>query len=131
MTISQSGTNPFFTNTGGIAIAAGQTMAVNGGVSLGTAGYVASSPTGSLTLAGGLTGTTQDADLFQPLGSLTIQGPGSASSPELLEVMSQDLGNDLGRGSRGTSTTARSAWPTTLYVRLVDQLPELAQQYRT
>ena len=68
-----------------------------------------------------MTGTTRNADLFKPLGSLSIQGPGSAASPELLEVMSQDLGSDLagfqGNFHYGAITVANGA-----YVQLVDRL---------
>ena len=80
--------------TTSVTVASG-TLSLNGSVSLDAAVAIASAPSATLLLSGGVTGTTRNADLFKPLGSLMIQGPGSAVSPELLEVMSQDLGNDL------------------------------------
>ncbi len=61
-----------------------------------------------------------NADLFQPLGTLTIEGPGSASSPELLEVMSQDQGN-VPAGFQGNFHYDTIALASNAYVRLVDQ----------
>jgi len=98
----------------------GGSLSINGGVVLGTSGYIASALTATLLLSGGVTGTTGNVSLFRPLGSLTIQGPGSASSPQLLEVMSQDLGNELA-GFQGNFHYGTIALANNAYVQLVDQ----------
>ena len=116
-----SAINATFRNSGdGSVSVQGGSLYINGGVALTAAGYISTSPTAALIMAGGLTGTTRNTDLFEPLGSLSIDGPGSADSPQLLEVMSQDLGTDLtgfqGNFHYGTITLANNA-----YVRLLDQ----------
>ena len=68
---------------------------------------------------GGLTGTTQNVDGFTPLGSLVLGGTGSASSPQTLEVMGQDLGN-VTAGFTHNFVYGSLALSGGTYVRLVD-----------
>jgi RHS repeat-associated protein len=96
------------------------TLSLNCGLSLLAQGYIASAASATLLLSGGVTGTTGNVSLFKPQGSLTIQGPGSAASPELLEVMSQDLGSDP-VGFQGNFHYGALALASGAYVRLVDQ----------
>jgi hypothetical protein len=51
------------------------------------------SASSSIALAGSLTASNTGPSSFQPLGSMTLMGKGTAASPQLLEVMSSDLGN--------------------------------------
>ena len=49
-------------------------------------------PSSSLTVDGNLLGATQKPALFNPQGTVTLNGAGTAAAPELLEAMSADLG---------------------------------------
>ncbi len=51
------------------------------------------SPSSSLTVGGNLLGNTQNPALFNPQGTVTLNGAGTAAAPELLEAMSADLGS--------------------------------------
>ena len=107
------------TGNGSVSVQTGS-LSINGGLSLASLGYLTTATTATLILNGGLTGTTINTSLYQPLGLLTIQGPGSASSPQLLEVMSQDLGTDPA-GFEGNFHYGTIALANNAYVQLVDQ----------
>jgi hypothetical protein len=68
---------------------------------------------------GGITGTTQNADRFTPLGALTLNGPSSMNSPQPFEAMSQDLGN-VPAGFANNFTYGSITLANGAYVRLVD-----------
>ena len=51
------------------------------------------SPNSSLTVGGNLLGNTQNPALFNPQGTVTLNGAGTAAAPQLLEAMSADLGS--------------------------------------
>jgi RHS repeat-associated protein len=81
--------------------------------------FLSSQPGTTFNVYGSLTGSTRDADLFNPQGAVVLSGPGTAAAPQLLEVMSQD------RGSVAAGYTKNFAYGTiTLgngtYVKLVD-----------
>ena len=46
-----------------------------------------------MTVGGNLLGNTQNPSLFNPQGTVTLNGAGTAATPELLEAMSADLGS--------------------------------------
>lgn len=54
--------------------------------------FLSSQPGGTILLAGNVLGTTTNSAQFTPLGSTILNGPGTAASPQELEVMSADLG---------------------------------------
>src|SRR5262249_53517803 len=58
------------------------------------------------------------ASLFGPQGTVSLNGPGSSTAPQLLEVMSQDQGNVSAAFSRNFGYGTLSLSNT--YVRLVD-----------
>ncbi len=49
-------------------------------ITVGGSGYIATGLLGTLQIAGGLTGSTQDSQLYNPQGTLIVNGPGSASA---------------------------------------------------
>ena len=61
-------------------------------------------------VSGNLLGDTQSPGLFMPLGTLTFDGAGTAAAPQLLEVMSQDVGPKSPLASKTISPTERSLW---------------------
>ena len=113
LTINQSGTDPSLSNTGTITIDTGQTLTVNGGtfknrgvldakdavgdlnsdVTNNGQGILLSQPLGTVYISGSLTGDTTNADQFAPQGVTCLDGSGTAATPQVLEVMSQDLGD--------------------------------------
>jgi RHS repeat-associated protein len=50
-------------------------------------------PGASFSVRGALAGDTHNVDLFRPLGTVVLNGPGTSSVPQLFEVMGRDLGN--------------------------------------
>jgi hypothetical protein len=79
--------------TVGVTVGAGSTLNIYGApLTLNGLGYLNVEPGGTLSAYAGLLGDTTNADLYQPLGTVQVLGSGSASNPNLLEVMSQDLG---------------------------------------
>jgi hypothetical protein len=74
---------------GSISVQSG-TLNLTSSVSVEDQGYIESGILASLEIAGGLTGTTQNVDLFNSQGTLIL---GAFGTPNNLEVMSQDLGN--------------------------------------
>ena len=73
---------------------------------------------GAITVTGSLTGDTQDADLYNPLGEVVLNG-GTSSSPDDLEAMSQDLGSTPD-GFTNNFAYGTLALGANTYVQLVD-----------
>jgi len=79
--------------TVGVTVGAGSAVDIYGApLTLDGLGYLNVEPGGTLSAYAGLLGDTTNADLYQPLGTVQVLGSGSVSNPQLLEVMSQDLG---------------------------------------
>jgi YD repeat-containing protein len=92
LTLNTSGTNTSFTiSSGSVSVQSGTLSA--GSLSFSGNSFLAGSSSGTLALRGNLTGGTTNADLFAPGCNVLFQGSGTTSAPELLEAMSQDLGN--------------------------------------
>jgi hypothetical protein len=92
LTIAPNGT---FTNTGMLQATHGTTLAVSNGPGLlriDGSGNLFASPTSTIVLNGNLLGSTQNNSLFDPHGTVLLNGVGNSSAPKLFEVMSQDLG---------------------------------------
>jgi RHS repeat-associated protein len=77
-----------FSNSGFVQVQSG-TLKLSGGLPLGGAAAIAESASATLSVAGNMVGSTKDASLFAPQGTVQLTGSG----PQLLEAMSQDLGN--------------------------------------
>jgi hypothetical protein len=118
LTVSQSGTNPSFTNTGTITVQSQTFSITGGGLTVNASGILVSQPSGVIAINGTLVGTTRNANLFAPQGTLSLNGPGTSTAPQLLEVMSQDQGN-VGAGFSRNFVYGSISLSNT-YVRLVD-----------
>jgi RHS repeat-associated protein len=115
-----------FSNTGTINLQAG-TLSIQGDLPLNGAGILAAGlPFGTVAVSGNLTGATQNAELFAPLGTVTLNGSGTASSPQFLEVMSQDEGNVVA-GFTHNFVYNQLTLANNTYVRLVDNFQNVAQ----
>jgi hypothetical protein len=89
-----TGTTPVgatFSNTGVVDVESG-TLQFPGGLPLDGPAALAGSAAGTLSVQGDVVGDTTNAAQFAPQEKVVLAGPG-ASSPQLLEVMSQDLGD--------------------------------------
>lgn len=80
-----------FTNTGVVQVQSG-TLRLLGGLPLNGAAALTGTAAAMLSVQGDVLGNTTNAALFDPLETVLLFGPG-ASSPQLLEVMSQDKGD--------------------------------------
>ncbi len=81
--------------------------------------FLAIAPSASLTFGGNLIGGTQNADQFAPDGNVLLNGSGTVTTPQLLEVMSQDLGNVVA-GFQNNFAYGTLALGNGTYVKLVD-----------
>src|SRR5262249_8832022 len=88
-------------------------------------GVLASQTGTSITAYGNVVGATQNAGKYGPQGTVTLAGSGTASAPQLLEAMSNDLGN-VGAGFVKNFAYGRVALADNTYVRLVDNAPNPA-----
>ena len=87
LTVSQSGTNPSFTNTGAITIASGQTLAINGGTFSQSAGTLSGAGTLSINSATLNLGTDfSNAVTALNLYASTVNGPGTLTNAETLNL---------------------------------------------
>jgi RHS repeat-associated protein len=77
-----------FTNGGVLQVQTG-TIQVAGDLRLNGSAAIAESDLGTLSVPGNVVGNTRDASLFAPRGTVLLTGSG----PQMLEVMSQDVGN--------------------------------------
>ena len=89
------------------------------GVTVDGTGLISSTPTGNITVQGNLLGDTTNASGWAPQGRVTFAS-GSASSPQLLEAMSNDLGATLS-GFQNNFDYASIDLTYYAYVQLVDQ----------
>ena len=77
---------------GNIIALAGGTVRLLNSVYFNGANLLSSQPGGTVTISGSLLGDTKNLGQFTPLGTLVLDGTNTASSPQLVEVMGQDLG---------------------------------------
>ncbi len=109
-----------FNNTGDGAVEAlTGNLSLNNGLVVNGMGFINTAASASITLAGGLTGSTRNVTNFTPLGSLVLGGSGTASAPDSLEVMGQDLGN-VPAGFANNFVYGTLALSGSDYVQLVD-----------
>ncbi len=78
---------------GGTTIEANATVQVSGNFEIDGSGALSVEPGSTFAVSGNLLGGTTNAAGFNPLGTVTFDGNGTSSSPQQLEVMSQDLGD--------------------------------------
>ena len=85
------------------------TLNVVGNLSVDGSGILAGAPGSTIDLSGDLLGTTQNADDFNPQGTVEFDsGAGTSNPPQLLEAMSVNLVR-FSRASSTISATGRLA----------------------
>jgi RHS repeat-associated protein len=85
-------------------------------------GLLSDTGSGIIQSARSLTGDTQNLDLYNPRGMLRMAGNGTPGSPQLLEVMGRDFGEDPSlQGFTRNFVYGTLALANNTYVRLVDQ----------
>ncbi len=117
-TLSSSG--GALTSTGVIAANATSTVNLsNSSVTINSSGVVVVQPSATMNISGSIFGNTTDADLFEPQGAINLEGTGTSSIPQFLEVMGNDLGN-VTAGFSDNFAYGTLALASNNYVRLVD-----------
>ena len=93
LVLQGSGSNGL-TSSSTITVGAGSSLSINTGpLTLNDPGILDVQPGGTFSVSGGLIGGTRDSSLYQPLGTVQLNGSGTSSAPQQFEVMGQDLGN--------------------------------------
>ena len=95
------------------------TLDVEGGLTVNGQGGLSTSSNSTLEVSGNLVGNTTNAAGFAALGAVILDGSGTSSSPQLLEAMSQDLGNVAAGYSNNFAYNTLELTANT-YVELVD-----------
>ena len=80
---------------GGSLVSAGNALvAISGGLTINGQGGLSVSSTSTLEISGDLLGNTTNASAFNPVGTVELtSGSGTSNPPQLLEAMSEDLGD--------------------------------------
>ena len=107
-------------NTGILEALYGGTLDINGTLTLTDPGHLNTSPSSTLSISGNFLGSTQSIDSFNPLGIVRLDGAGSTIVPQLLEVMSRDLGT-AAAGFDHNFVFGTLALANSTRVQLVDQ----------
>ena len=79
-----SGTTTFdvaFNDSGNLAVQSGTLALESGSVIVNGSGLLSCDPGATITLGGNLLGNTQDADLFNPQGTVLLSGSGTSAAP--------------------------------------------------
>ncbi len=78
---------------GNLNVQPGATLNIEAGLSVNGSGILSSAPGSTIEISGNLLGTTQNADDFNPLGTVELDSDtGTSNPPQELEAMSDDLG---------------------------------------
>ncbi|MGD1277561.1 MAG: CARDB domain-containing protein [Tepidisphaeraceae bacterium] len=117
-TITLNGTGD--QNLGILGALNGATLLLSAPVAINGQGVINSAPSGSILVNGNLLGTTTNAAGWNAQSPVTFNGSGTASSPQLLEAMSQDDGASAA-GFQGNFAYGALNLSNGTYVRLVDQ----------
>src|SRR5208337_540992 len=108
------------TNTGVIAADGTSTVSLNNSsVTINSPGALIVQPSATMNIAGSVVGNTTNVDLYEPQGTVELNGSGTSGIPQFLEVMSQDLGN-VAAGFSNNFAYGTLAVGSNDYVRLVD-----------
>ncbi len=109
-----------FINNGSIAASNGATITLRGSVTLEGGNRISSQSGGIINITGNLLGSTQNSSLYTPQGTTCFNGSGTTTNPQLLEVISQDLGTDASGFKQNFAYGILSLTNSTT-VKLVDQ----------
>lgn len=93
---------------------------MEGGLTINGAGSLSTSSNSTLDVSGNLVGNTTNAAAFNPLGTVILDSAqGTVNPPQLLEAMSQDLGN-VSAGFNSNFAYSTLELTANTYVELVD-----------
>jgi hypothetical protein len=106
-----------FSNSGVVQVQSGK-LQLFAGLPLNGAAALTGTAAGTLSVQGNVVGNTTNSAQFAPLDRVVLAGPGTTSPPQLLEVMSQDLGNSA--AGFGTHNFVYGTLDVAGSVRLVD-----------
>jgi Ca2+-binding RTX toxin-like protein len=110
-----------FVIQGGIDVQGIATLSVQGNLTINGQGALSASANSSLDVSGNLLGNTTSAAAFNPAGTVILDSAnGTSNAPQLLEVMSQDLGN-VAAGFTNNFAYNTLELTANTYVELVDQ----------
>ncbi len=109
-----------WTNGGLLEAHKGGSLSLNGTLRIDGMGAFVSRLPGKIWVNGNLLGNSQNASWYLPQDEVRLGGSGNSTSPQLLEVMSQDL-SAAGAGLSDNFAYARLSLTNRTYVRLVDQ----------
>ena len=112
------GTN--FLNQGTLSAINGGTLVLDPFGGANSQGAIFESTSGTIRIGGNLTTTTTFPDFYSPSGATSLNGNGTTTAPQLLEVVSQDYGNNP-IGLQNNSAYGTLALDNNTYVKLVDQ----------
>ncbi len=104
---------------GGVSVQGSATLKVEGGLTLNGQGALSLASGSTLDVSGNLLGNTTNASGFSAAGTLVFDGGGTSSSPQLMEAMSQDMGN-IGAGFNQNFAYGTLKLTANTYVELVD-----------
>jgi YD repeat-containing protein len=107
------------TDYGMLSANAGTASLGSASLEVDNSGILAFAPAATVTLAGSLLGGTTNASQFSAQGTLLFDGSGTSTAPQVLEAMSQDLGN-VTTGLRNNFAYGTLALGNNTYVQLVD-----------
>ncbi len=96
------------------------TLDLNAPATFTGSGILTGLPSGAIRVQGNLLGTTRNGDQFEPQGTVQLDGTGTASNPQFLEVMSEDRGS-VTIGFRDNFAYGTMFVTNNSYVRLVDR----------
>ena len=109
-----------YTQQGTLSVANSNVVNVASSLFLTGLGLFTIQPGGTIEVTGNVSGNTVNSGEFSALGTLTLNGSGTGSSPQFFEVMGQDFGSSpvgfIHNFTYGTVTLAHNT-----YVRLIDQ----------
>jgi YD repeat-containing protein len=115
-----SSSNGALTNTGVVESEGNSTVNLNSSsVTWNTPGVLIAQPSATVNISGSVFGNTTDVDLFEPQGPVHLDGSGTSSVPQFVEVMSKDVGNVPAGFNKNFVYNVLAVGPND-YVRLVD-----------
>ena len=95
-------------------------LTIKGGLTINGGGGLSTSSGSTLNVSGNLVGNTTSAAAFNPLGTVILDSAqGTVNPPQLLEAMSQDLGN-VAAGFNSNFAFSTLELTANTYVELVD-----------
>src|SRR5262249_43556491 len=108
-----------FTNTGILGASGSGNLTLAKSVAIDQSGILYGQPETTITAQGNLVGSTRNADRYATQGIVTLAGSGTAAARQLLEAMSNDVGN-VAAGFQKNFAYGAVALANNTYVRLVD-----------